>query len=134
MGPAPPAGGWADLPRDLLEAVARAVPVGDRLCFRLICRRWAAAWAEVAPEEDHLPRGKVTRTHGADAEASLARAIMVMGVLDGSAWERFESGLCRYSAEDGHIAVLKWARAKGYNWDKYTCAWAARKGQIKVFQ
>ena len=38
-GPAPPAGGWADLPRDPLEAVARAVPLGGRLSFRLVCRR-----------------------------------------------------------------------------------------------
>ena len=81
-GPAPPAGGWADPPRDLLEAVARAVPA-DRLWFRLVCRRWAAAGAEVPPAagEEHLPPGKGTRTNVADAVASVARANDVLYVL-----------------------------------------------------
>ena len=69
-GPAPaPARDWAGgLPRDLLEAVARAVPEGDRLFFRLVCRSWAAAGARVAPAEGErpLPQGKVTRTRMAD--------------------------------------------------------------------
>ena len=131
MGPAPPAGGWADLPRDLLEAVARAVPAGDRLWFRLVCRRWAAAGAAVAQAvgEEQLPPGKVTRTCGADMAASVARAKMVLGVLKGSPMlaKVFESGgdikvtakeftrmLCPFSARGGHLAVLKWARVHGY--------------------
>ena len=71
-GPGPPADpppDWADgLPRDLLEAVARAVPAGDRLWFRLVCRSWAAAGARVAPAEGERPlrQGKVTRTRMAD--------------------------------------------------------------------
>ena len=85
-GPAPPAGSWADLPRDLLEAVARAVPPGDRLCFRLVCRRLAAAGKAVAPgaEEEQLSPGKVTRTSLLDMAASVARAEMTLGVLEGS--------------------------------------------------
>ena len=115
-GPEPPAGGWADLPRDLLEAVARAVPAGDRLWFRLVCRRWAAAGAAVAPPAGvrRPPPGKVTRTRGADAAASVARVNMMLGVLEGSARKRFKRGLCRHAAEGGHQAVLQWARAKSY--------------------
>ncbi len=96
-GPAPPAGGWADLPRDLLEAVASAVPLGDRLWFRLVCRRWAAAGAAVAQaaREEQLPPGDVTRRCGADMAASVARAKMVLGALEGPARERFKSGLCK---------------------------------------
>ena len=49
-GPAPladsPPGGWADLPRKVVETVARAVPAGDRLWFRLVCKSWAAAGVE----------------------------------------------------------------------------------------
>ena len=95
-GPAPPAGGWADLPRDLLEAVARAVPAGDRLWFRLVCRRWVAAGAEVAPAAGgkRPPPGEVTRTRGADAAASVARTKMVLGVLDGSVRGRFKGHMC----------------------------------------
>ena len=76
-GPAPRAGPWADLPRDLLEAVVRAVPAGgDRMCFRLVCRRWAAAGKAVAPDagEEKLPPGKVTRTSMLAIAASVARA------------------------------------------------------------
>ena len=114
-GLAPRAGGWADLPRDLLEAVACAVPLGDRLWFRLVCRRWAAAGAAVAQAagEEQLPPGNVTRTCGADMAASVARAKMVLGALEGPARERFKSGLCKYFAKGGHLAVLQWARAQG---------------------
>ena len=72
---APEAGGGgsadrslADLPPELLEKVARAVPAGDRLWFRLVCRSWAAAGARVAPAEGERPlrQGKVTRTRMAD--------------------------------------------------------------------
>ena len=114
MGPAPPAGGWA-----------------DRLWFRLVCRRWAAAGAAVAQAVggEQLPPGMVTRTCGADMAASVARAKMVLGVLKGSPMlvKNFESEgdikvtakvfarmLCPFSARGGHLAVLKWARAHGY--------------------
>jgi len=86
-GGAPPARPWADgLPPELLEAVARAVPAGDRLWFRLVCRSWAAAGAgaAVVPGEEPLPRGKVTRTRGPDAAASVARVAEVMvGAVEG---------------------------------------------------
>ena len=114
-GPAPPAGGWADLPRDPLEAVARAVPLGGRLSFRLVCRRWAAAGAAVAPAagEQGLPAGKVTRMRGPDATASVARANMVLGVLDGPALERLKSRLCSVTAKGRHLKVLQCARTYG---------------------
>ena len=133
-GPAPPAGVWADLPRDLLEAVARAVPAGNRLWFRLVCRRWAAAGAAVAPEprKKPLPPGKVTRTFGPDAAASVARAEMVLGVLEGPAQERFKSNLCLCSAKGGHLKLFQWARAHGCPWDEMTGAYAAANGHLKV--
>ena len=59
---ASPAGGWADLPRDLLEAVAQAVPASDRLCFRQVCGRCAAAGKANGPGagKGQLSQGKVT--------------------------------------------------------------------------
>ena len=151
MGPAPPAGGWADRPRDLLEAVARAVPAGDRLWFRLVCRRWAAAGAAVAQAVggEQLPPGMVTRTCGADMAASVARAKMVLGVLKGShilakvsepegdikvTAKMFTRILCSFSASGGHVAVLKWAQANGYPCDETTCTRTAEKKHLEVFQ
>jgi len=66
--------------------VARAVPPGDRLCFRLVCRRWAAAGKAVAPGAggEQLSPGKVTRTSMFDVAASVARAEMMLGVIKGS--------------------------------------------------
>ena len=145
-GPAPPAGGWADLPQDL-EAVARAVPAGDRLWFRLVCRRWAAAGAAVAQAvgEEQLPPGKVTRTSMLDMATSVARVKMVLGVLKGSSILVkspnievtpivFAEMLCTFAEGSGHLAVLKWARAHVYPWDDFTCWAAAKNVQLKVLQ
>ena len=127
---------WADLPAELLEKVARAVPAEDRLWFRLVCRDWATAGAGVAPAagEKPLPRGKVTRTRGPDAAASVARAEMVLGVLEGSARERFKRHLCAFSAEGGCLEVLQWARAQGLPMDATTCAGAASGGHLEVLK
>ena len=148
-GLAPRAGGWADLPRDLLETVARAVPAGDRLCFRLVCRRWAAAGAEVKPGtgEEQLQPGRVTRASLMNMTASVARVKMMLGVLKSSpillkgsksdTWlplEGFPILLCRFSAKGGHLAVLKWARAHGCPWDEMTCSGAALNGHLEVLQ
>ena len=96
------------------------MPAGDRLWFRLVCRSWAAAGAGVAQAagERELPRGKVTRTRGADAAASVARAEMVRRVLEGRALNDFERGICNYAAGGGCLSVLKWARAQGYPWNE----------------
>ena len=132
--PAPPAP-WADLPPELFEKVARAVPAGDRLWFRLVCRSWAAAGAGAAPagREEPLPPGKVTRTRGADAAASVTRAVMVLGALEGPpagvkyggkvsySPQCFKNDLCLVAAFNGHLAVLQWARAHGCTWDGRAC-------------
>ena len=144
-GGATPARPWADgLPPELLEAVARAVPAGDRLCFRLVCRRWAAAGKAVAPGagEEQLSPGKVTRTSLVDMAASVARVEMMLGVLESSpglikgdnklTTEAFAKSLCRFSAAGGHLAVLKWARAHRYPWGEITCAVAAKNGHLEV--
>merc|ERR1719443_954090 len=141
---APEAGGGgsadrslADLRLELLERVARAVPAGDRLCFRLACRSWAAAGvgvAAAAPGERPLGPGKVTRMRGPDAAASVARAEMALAALEGPAQSEFESGLCAYAAMNGHLEVLQWARAHGCPWNTSTCAEAAENGHLEVLQ
>ena len=94
---------WADgLPRDLLEAVARAVPEGDRLWFRLVCKSWAAAGtgAAVVPGEEPLPRRKVTRTRGPDPAASAACVAEVMvGAVEEPLRREFWNDLCACSAQ-----------------------------------
>ena len=37
-------------------------------------------------------------------------------------------------AENGHLAVLQWARAQGCPWDESTCLWAAENGHLAVLQ
>ena len=106
---APEAGGGgsadrslADLPLELLERVARAVPAGDRLCFRLACRSWAAAGAKVVPAtgEEPLPRRKVTRTRGPDPAASAACVAEVMvGAVEEPLRREFWNDLCACSAQ-----------------------------------
>ena len=129
---------WAGgLPTELLEKVARAVPAGDGLWFRLVCRKWAAAGAAVAavPGEERLLRGKVTRTRGPDAAASAARVAEVMGsAMEEPLKEKFRNNLCAYAAEGGHLAVLQWARSEGRPWDERTCAKAAMTGHLDILQ
>ena len=119
------------------------MPAGDRLWFRLACRSWAAVGVEIARAAgDRLPRGKVTRTRGAAAAASVARAKMVFALArkdgqEGSEWEtveKFETGICRYAAGGGHLAVLQWARAEGLPWDERTTECAAANGHLAVLQ
>ena len=95
--------------------MARAVPAGDHLWFRLVCRGWAAAGAGVAAAagEKPLPRGNVTQTRRPDAAASVARVTEVMvGAVEGPLQKKFRNVLCTYSAESGHLAVLQWARTQ----------------------
>ena len=146
-GPALPELDWAGLPRDLLEKVGRAVPAGDRLWFRLACRSWAAAGAGAAQSGgEGLPPGKVTRTRGANASASVARAEVVFNCLEGSDRVEFESGICGFAASSGHLDVLQWARAREYPWDHIqwdpleggsiagTCKSAAKNGHLAILQ
>ena len=142
--------------------MARAVPAGDRLWFRLVCRSWAAAGAVAAgvPGEEPLPPGKLTRTRGPDVAASAARAEMVLAVLERSPLrvkgekrdifyhplnvggtpdrtytsEVFKNIICPSAAEGGHLEVLQWARAKGYPWDERTCMLAAKNGHLEVLK
>ena len=95
------------------------MPAGDRLCFRLVCRRWAAAGKAVAQSagEERLPPGKVTRTSMFVFTASVARVKMMLGVLKSSpALIRgdykltplaFASSHCDFLAGGGLLAVLK---------------------------
>ena len=41
---------------------------------------------------------------------------------------------CAEAAENGHLAVLLWARAQGCPWDEETCSYAAYGGQLAVLQ
>ena len=75
------------------------MPVGDRLCFRLVCKGWTAAGAAVAappPGEEPLGPRKATRTRRKDTAVSIAQTKMAMGVLDGPAQVRLKSGLSAY--------------------------------------
>merc|ERR1711904_143097 len=129
---------WAGgLPTELLEKVARAVPAGDRLCLRLVCKSWAAAGAEIAPAAGEKPRppGKVTRAGWSDAAASVARAEMVLGgPEERKTKEKLKRGLCQSAAKGGQLEVLQWARAHGCPWDEDTCIYAAANGHLAVLQ
>ena len=116
---------------------AQAVPAGDRVCFRLVCKSWAAAGAAVAappPGERPLGPGKATRTRGEDVAASAARAEIALGALEVPVRMRFKSGLCAYAAGGGHLEVLQWARGRGCPWNWKTYAWAGRNGHLEVLQ
>jgi hypothetical protein len=41
---------------------------------------------------------------------------------------------CTNAAENGHLEVLKYARANGCDWNSWTCAYAARNGHLVVMK
>ena len=44
------------------------------------------------------------------------------------------SGFTATIAAEGNLELLKWARAKGCEWDKLVCQYAARNGDLKMLQ
>lgn len=47
---------------------------------------------------------------------------------------RGDRSTCTCAAENGHLEVLKWARANGCPWYEFTCAMAALDGHLKVLK
>ena len=47
---------------------------------------------------------------------------------------RYKKKVCRWSAERGHLEVLKWARANGCPWNEVTCSFAAKERHLEVLQ
>ena len=46
----------------------------------------------------------------------------------------FSESFCCKCAEQGYLALLKWARENGCGWDLMTCAKAAEGGHLEVLQ
>ncbi|CAL5049672.1 unnamed protein product [Urochloa decumbens] len=75
-------GGWADLPRDLLESVLASLPVPDRLRFPAVCTAWHSAAASTSPAAAAatpspwlmLPSNPTARGRGAAAAKFLSLA------------------------------------------------------------
>jgi hypothetical protein len=49
----------------------------------------------------------------------------------GCPWDKWT---CRLAAKGGHLEVLKWARTNGCPWDGRTCAFAAKYGHLEVLK
>jgi hypothetical protein len=42
--------------------------------------------------------------------------------------------VCENAAKEGHLEILKWARANGAPWNEWTCVRAAEKGHLEVLK
>jgi hypothetical protein len=58
-------------------------------------------------------------------------AVLKWARSKGFPWEQVT---CYYAAEGGHLEVLKWARANGCPWDGQVCWEAARNGHLAVLK
>lgn len=45
-----------------------------------------------------------------------------------------DANMCSTAAENGHLAMLKWARDEGFPWDVRTCSAAAKNGHNAILQ
>jgi hypothetical protein len=105
------------LSADVLSVIMEAVkPAG--WVARLVCRSFAVASTDGA------------RSVTAKSVDSVERLEMAR-LLKGWAEPR---DLCSWSAGNGHMEVLQWARANGCPWDWRTCATAAYNGHLEVLQ
>jgi hypothetical protein len=105
----------ADALSVIMEAVTPAGWVG-----RLVCRLFAIASTDGA-------RSVTAKSVDSVERLEMARQIKVKG------WVEPED-LCSWSAGNGHMEVLQWARANGCPWNWRTCAAAARNGHLDVLQ
>jgi hypothetical protein len=106
-----------ELSADVLSVIMEAVtPAG--WVARLVCRSFAVASTDGARSVTAKSVGSVER---------LEMARQIKGWVE--PWD-----LCSWSAGNGHLEVLQWARANGCPWDWLTCADAAYNGHLDVLQ
>jgi hypothetical protein len=103
----------ADALSVIMEAVTPAGWVG-----RLVCRSFAIASTDGA---------RSVTAKSVDLVERLEMARQIKGWVE-------PRDLCKWSAHNGHLDVLKWARANGCPWNWRTCAAAARNGHLEVLQ
>ena len=82
-----------------------------------------------------LPDGRRTRTTARAAAASAARVAWARSCAGETKWARYiEPRLFAKAAGRGDLEMLKWLRAKGCPWDKWTCANAAKGGHLEMLK
>jgi hypothetical protein len=102
---------------DVLSVIMEAVtPAG--WVARLVCRSFVVASTDGA---------RSVTAKSVDSVERLEMARQLKG------WVEPED-LCSWSAGNGHLEVLQWARANGSPWDEWTCTKAARNGHLEVLK
>jgi hypothetical protein len=88
----------------------------DAWLARLVCRAFRHS----------APPGRVdAATVSSPERLELARSA--------AGWSKPDN-LCSWAAENGHLAVLQWARANGCEWTNDACDSAAESGHLAVLQ
>ena len=58
-------------------------------------------------------------------------AVLKWARANGCHWDE---DTCAFAASNGHLTVLQWMRANGCPWNEYTCELAAKHGHLDVLQ
>jgi hypothetical protein len=115
------AGGWADLPRDLLESLLARLPVPDRLRFPGVCTAWqsahtAAAGIQQATPSPWLmlpfnPTARVGSVHDDDGSCAKLSVARFLSLAEGRAYAIRQPApaardrLCVGSSPDGWLVT-----------------------------
>ncbi len=116
------------LPLEMAHAVLAQVDDLTLPACLFVCHDWRDAVADRAKNtwrgRQHLLSERLA------ADGRLATLQWARSTLD-IPWGRTT---CSEAARQGHLDLLRWARAQGCPWDENTCAQAARGGHLGLLQ
>ncbi|SHO33507.1 Hypothetical protein BQ3484_439 [Cedratvirus A11] len=104
--------------------------------------RVCSEFRQLAPKVKYLAYVDQVLTERGEVKDFVPSEEVMKAAIDGELFHVIEAcediipkeRICYLIAIKGKLQVLKWARSKGYLWDEWTCAYAARFGHLEMLQ
>ncbi len=141
------------LPRELIELVIEFYSRDDS--DSAVLRRVSKLWLELSPNPrdgsklygvmvyafvSSISRLQWARENGCPWDQMVVRTAAEQGHLEVVKWAvsqkcpLAEWWTCAWAARGGQLGVLKWLRDNGCRWDNWTCTLAARGGHLELLK
>nr|WIL03225.1 ankyrin repeat protein [Cedratvirus borely] len=104
--------------------------------------RVCSEFRQLAPKVKYLAYVDQVLTERGEVKDFVPSEEVMEAAIDGELFHVIEAcediipkdRICYLIAIKGKLQVLKWARSKGYLWDEWTCAYAARFGHLEMLK